>query len=152
VRVRADNREVSGWTQPLLAPRRQGFAALLTRPFDGVLHVLMCARPEPGLPEMVELGPTVQLPSWGDGNPAGTELYGMCTDGLRFDSVLSEEGGRFHHARTRYQIVDAGDELAADVPADFIWLTVHQIMRLLQHGRYLNVEARSLLACLHSLW
>jgi oxidase EvaA len=29
---------------------------------------------------------------------------------------------------------------------------VRQLMDLLRHGHYLNIEARSLLACVHSLW
>jgi oxidase EvaA len=72
-------------------------------------------------------------------------------DRVRFDAVLSEEGGRFHHAQTRYQVIEVGEGFPADVPEDFIWVTVHQLMRLVRHGRYLNVEARSLLACLHGL-
>ncbi len=166
VRVRADNREVKSWTQPLLAPRGQGLAAFLTRAFDGVLHVLMCARPEAGLPELIELGPTVRLADsgarHGHGNGNGTagadgqepyaDLAAAADPGrIRFDAVLSEEGGRFHHAQTRYQVIEVGADFPAQVPDDFIWVTVDQLLRLVRHGHYLNVEARSLLACLHGL-
>lgn len=156
VQVSADNREVSRWTQPLLAPYGQGRSTFLARAFDGVLHLLIRARPEPGLLETVEIGPTVRLPAAGGSPAAAAEPYRELAAAadparVRFDSVLSEEGGRFYHAQTRYQVIDVGDRLPADVPEDFIWATVHQLMQLVRHGRYLNVEARTLLACLHAL-
>jgi oxidase EvaA len=156
VRVRAANREVSRWAQPLLAPYGQGVATFLVREIDGVLHVLVRARPEPGLLEMVEIGPTVRLPapSWsaaGVAEPYADAVAGRDPARVRFDTVLSEEGGRFYHAQCRYQVIDVGDEVPIEVPDDFIWVTVHQLMRLVRHGRYLNVESRTLLACLHAL-
>ncbi|WP_189932665.1 NDP-hexose 2,3-dehydratase family protein [Streptomyces sulfonofaciens] len=154
-RVKAANREVTSWTQPLLAPLEQGRAAFLARAVDGVLHLLVKAQPEPGLLDTVELAPTVQLPAAGAGGrpvPFRTEVTGADPDRVRFDTVLSEEGGRFHHAQTRYQIIEAPQDFPLDVPEGFCWMTVRQLMELLRHGHYLNVEARSLLACLHSLW
>ncbi|WP_282550313.1 NDP-hexose 2,3-dehydratase family protein, partial [Streptomyces rochei] len=69
---------------------------------------------------------------------------------VRFDSRLSEEGGRFHHAVNRYLIVDwHGDHRIED--DTFRWVALHQLAGLLRHGHYLNIEARSLVACLHSL-
>ncbi|HEX6524139.1 MAG TPA: NDP-hexose 2,3-dehydratase family protein, partial [Streptosporangiaceae bacterium] len=63
VRVQSDNREVTRWTQPMLSPCLQGHVAFLARPIHGVLHLLVQARPEPGLLDRVEMAPTVQLPS-----------------------------------------------------------------------------------------
>ncbi|NEE05749.1 NDP-hexose 2,3-dehydratase, partial [Streptomyces sp. SID7499] len=48
VSVRAGNREVTGWTQPLFEPVRNGIAAFVLRHFDGVPHVLAHARVEGG--------------------------------------------------------------------------------------------------------
>lgn len=159
VRVRADNREVRNWTQPLLAPSRQGRATLLARPFSGVLHLLVRARPEPGLLETIEIGPTVRLPASPVQEVAVAEPYAVAAEvatadpaRVRFDTVLSEEGGRFHHAQTRYQVIEVDDGFPAEVPDDFIWVTAHQLLQLVRHGRYLNVAARTLLACLHGLW
>jgi oxidase EvaA len=157
VRVAAGNREVATWSQPLLAARRTGVAAFLARPVDGVLHVLVHARRQPGLRDIVEIGPTVHaLP---DTQPAATDgfaataLATLAADPARrrFDTVLSEEGGRFFHTQTRYLVVEAGTDFPVDVPPDFCWLTVHQLMTLVGHSTNLTVEARTLLACLHSL-
>lgn len=153
--VRADTREVTRWTQPLLAPVERGVVALLARPIDGVLHLLMQAKAEAGLLDVCELAPTVQcLPV----NHRGHEpryLYavtGAPARAVRFDTVLAEEGGRFHHADNRYMIVEVGDEVPAEDDADYHWVTAHQLMELAQHSRYLNVQARSLLASLHTTW
>ncbi|WP_033263714.1 MULTISPECIES: NDP-hexose 2,3-dehydratase family protein [Streptomyces] len=160
VRVEAGTREVRQWAQPLLAPRRPGLAVFLCRRTGGVPRVLVRARTEPGLGDFVELGPTVQ---WSDGTgPAVPEEAGpfdgsALTDDpacVRFDAELSEEGGRFHRAATRYRIIEADSGLSADgsqLPDDYRWLTPHQLHALVARGHHVNVQARSLLACLASL-
>jgi NDP-hexose 2,3-dehydratase len=46
--VDAPDREVGGWSQPLLEPRGHGFVALFVRRFSGVPHPLVAARAEAG--------------------------------------------------------------------------------------------------------
>ncbi|WP_158890359.1 NDP-hexose 2,3-dehydratase family protein [Amycolatopsis anabasis] len=154
VEVAAGNREVSRWTQPLLYPRGQGLAVFVARPIGGVLHLLVHARPEFGLLDSIEMAPTVQLQPGESESAAHPFLKDVATGDLgrvRYDAVLSEEGGRFYHALTRYRIVEVGEEFPIEVPEDFCWMTVRQLMDLLRHGHYLNIEARSLLACVYSL-
>ncbi|MGY1438531.1 NDP-hexose 2,3-dehydratase family protein [Streptomyces reniochalinae] len=156
--VRAGNREVTRWTQPLLEPRRQGLAVFVAKRVGGVVHLLVRARPEPGLLGRVEIGPTVRRPPAFDAvlssGPEPFHSHVSCADPaqVRFDTVMSEEGGRFLHAETRYQVVEVGDDFPRDVPEDYCWLTVQQLTELVRHSHYLTVEARSLLACVHSLW
>ncbi|WJV51090.1 NDP-hexose 2,3-dehydratase family protein [Streptomyces flavofungini] len=160
VRVEAGTREVRQWAQPLLAPRRPGLAVFLCRTTGGAPRVLVRARTEPGLGDLVELGPTVQ---WSDDTgPAVPEEAGpfdgsALTDDparVRFDAELSEEGGRFHRAATRYRIVEADTDVPTSdtqLPDDYRWLTTHQLHVLVALGHHVNVQARSLLACLASL-
>jgi oxidase EvaA len=98
----------------------------------------------------------VQLPDAAAGGsgvppPFLDAVNGASPGQVRFDTVLSEEGGRFYHARTRYRLIEVGDEVPVRVPEDFCWMTVSQLMELVGHGHYLNVEARTLLACARSL-
>ncbi|MBK1787875.1 NDP-hexose 2,3-dehydratase family protein [Prauserella cavernicola] len=155
VRVRADNREVAGWSQPLLEPRGRGQAWFVTRVIEGVLHVLVRARPEFGLMDLVEMAPTIHLlPGQGLADVQEeflSELVGSGLGRVRYDAVLSEEGGRFYHALTRYRIVEVGEDFPVSVPPDFCWMTLSQLTDLLRHGHYLNIEARSLLACMQSV-
>ncbi|GAA2266057.1 NDP-hexose 2,3-dehydratase family protein [Nonomuraea roseoviolacea subsp. roseoviolacea] len=161
VRVEARGREVAGWSQPMLAPVGTGLVAFLVRRIGGVVHALVRARVDPGYTDVVELAPTVQCtPGNYDHLPPAARpplvdlvldtLAGAAPGRVRFDTVLSEEGGRFHHARNRYVVVETDDDPLPGHPG-FRWLALHQIDELLRHSYYLNVEARSLTACLHGL-
>lgn len=158
VDVTAGSREVSRWCQPMIAPGEVGVIAFLVREFHGVLHVLVRARTEAGYVDVVELGPTVQctpanyrhLPR-SEHPPLLREVLSAPPERIRYDTVLSEEGGRFYRARNRYLVVEAGDGDDPRERHDFRWLTLYQLVDLLRHSHYLNVEARSLVACLHSL-
>jgi oxidase EvaA len=157
VSVRADTREVPGWTQPLLVPHHQGVAAFLARRIEGRPHVLVQARMEPGYVNGAELAPTVQcMPANYTESPHRPryldEVLAAGPDRILFDTVLSEEGGRFFHARNRYLVVEVPDDFPLAEPEDYRWLTVDQLTELVRHSHYVNVQARTLLACLHSLW
>ncbi|WIX90473.1 NDP-hexose 2,3-dehydratase family protein [Amycolatopsis sp. DG1A-15b] len=155
VRVTAGNREVTRWTQPLLEPRGQGLAVFVTKLIDGVRHVLVQARPEIGLLDLVEIGPTIQLSPGEDAGGIEDPLVREVARGrlgrTRFSAVLSEEGGRFFHALTRYRVVEVGEEFGTEPSPDYCWVADWQLTELLRHGHYVNIEARSLLACLRSL-
>ncbi|MFH9240399.1 NDP-hexose 2,3-dehydratase family protein [Streptomyces anulatus] len=159
VSVRAGNREVTGWTQPLFEPVRNGIAAFVLRHFDGVPHVLAHARVEGGFLDAVELGPTVQytpanyahLPA--AEQPPFLDLVGTARpDRIRYEAVHSEEGGRFLNAGSRYLVVEADESQAPlDPPPGYQWVTPGQLTSLVRHGHYLNVQARTLLACLGAM-
>lgn len=161
VDVSSGRREVPAWSQPLLQPSGIGLAGLLVRDIDGVPHALMRARVEPGLLDIAELSPTVQgtpgnyahLPA-ADQPPFQEELLERSTEKALFDSVLSEEGGRFRYAECRYVITEvAEDVLDVDRPGheEFRWLSVAQLDELLRYSSQLNVQARTLVAALRSV-
>lgn len=157
VEVTAVGREVRQWAQPMVAPNGTGVIAFLTAEFDGVLHVLTHQRAEPGFLDVTELAPTVQcvpesyeVLSAQARPPYLDAVLGAAPDRVRYDVLLSEEGGRFHHALNRYLVVEAEDP-SADVPFDYHWMTPRQLLDLLSHSHYVNVQARTLLACLGSL-
>ncbi|MFI6026208.1 NDP-hexose 2,3-dehydratase family protein [Amycolatopsis magusensis] len=154
--VTADGREVNSWTQPMIEPHGVGVVAFLAQVIDGVTHVLVHARAEPGFVDAIELAPTVQcIPENFDRMPQARPLFldyvlGAKPEQIRFDTELSEEGGRFYHARNRYMVIETDIDADVDHP-DFRWMPLHQLVDLLRHSYYLNVQARSLVACLHSL-
>ncbi|MDO0939340.1 NDP-hexose 2,3-dehydratase family protein [Streptomyces sp. DG2A-72] len=157
VAVQADNREVTGWTQPLFEPVGLGVTAFLLRHFDGVPHVLMHARVEGGFVDTVEAGPTVQytpanyaaLPT--EQRPPFLDLVlGTPAENIRYEAVHSEEGGRFLNARSRYLVVDAPKEVPDEPPPGYRWASLGQLSSLVRHGHYLNVQARTLLSLFHT--
>ncbi|MFJ3235759.1 NDP-hexose 2,3-dehydratase family protein [Streptomyces sp. NPDC086787] len=157
--VAAANREVKSWTQPLLAPAEQGLSAFLIRRICGVPHLLAQARSEAGVLDVAEFGPTVQcqpgraltLPAELRPRYLDTVLRAT-SDELLYDTVQSEEGGRFHHAGNRYVLMEVGDEFPVDVPEEFVWVTPDQLSTLVRHSNYLNIEARTLLTGLRAVW
>lgn len=154
VDVHAGGREVATWTQPLIEPCGRGLCAFLVREFDGVLHVLVHARVEGGFVDTIELGPTVQCMSRSQIEDAPLFLDQIPGDGsprIQYRAVHAEEGGRFLHADSDYMIVEADDRVPDPLPADYTWVAVGQLTELLRHGQYVNVQARTLLACLNSI-
>jgi dTDP-4-dehydro-6-deoxy-alpha-D-glucopyranose 2,3-dehydratase len=156
VDVHAQGREVSHWMQPMLRPCGTGLAAFLVTRVAGVVHVLVNARVEPGYIDIVELAPTVQcIPDNYRYLPAAARplfldrMLRARPDQIRFEATLAEEGGRFYHARNRYLVVET-DATVPEHP-EYRWVALHQLVDLLRHSYYVNVQARSLIACLHSL-
>ncbi|MGW1147116.1 NDP-hexose 2,3-dehydratase family protein [Streptomyces sp. NPDC002454] len=158
VSVEAGNREVTRWTQPLFEPLGLGVTAFLTRRIGGVPHVLVHARVEGGFLDTVELGPTVQYTpdnyvhlTGGDRPPFLDLVLDADPARIQYEAVHSEEGGRFLNAESRYLLIEADEEQAPlDPPAGFQWVTPAQLTSLVRHGHYVNVQARTLLACLNA--
>ncbi|MCC8336959.1 NDP-hexose 2,3-dehydratase family protein [Streptomyces sp. R1] len=156
VAVEAGNREVPSWTQPLIEPHGEGVAAFLLHEFDGVPHVLAHARMEGGLPLVVEVAPTVQCVPANypeDRRPRYLdEVLAAPPARIRYNAVHAEEGGRFRNAVSRYLVVEPDGALAAEPPPPgYAWLSVRQLERLTSAGLSVNVQARTLLACLRSV-
>lgn len=157
VEVRAGGREVRRWTQPMLRPRGTGVIAFLLTRVDGVPHVLVHAAAEPGSVDAAELTATVCCtPENYDGLPPAArprflgEVLDAPPERVLFDALLSEEGGRFHHALNRYLIVEVDGPGAYESAGNHRWVTPRQLGALLRHSHYVTVQARTLLACLRS--
>jgi oxidase EvaA len=155
VEVTASNREVAGWCQPLIQSVDGGIIGLATQVRDGILHFLIQGQVEPGLIDILELAPTVQCTpinySKGINSslPAFTELFQSDSQAtIRFDSVLSDEGGRFYHSKQRHLVVELDSRLKLELPPNFCWMTLRQIQEFAQFSNLLNIELRSILSCL----
>ncbi|MFG2130890.1 NDP-hexose 2,3-dehydratase family protein [Streptomyces sp. NPDC048751] len=160
VAAEAPTREVTGWSQPLVEPFGEGIAAFLTRRFHGVRHFLAQARVEGGLAHGPEIAPTVQCTpgNYAHLPPAERPLF---LDGvlacagsprIRYEAVHSEEGGRLLNAQSRCLVIEADEEQAPlEAPRGYRWVTYGQLVALARHGHYLNVQARTLLACIGTI-
>ena len=157
VDVRAANREVGAWQQPLLAPSGVGLIGLAAKRVHGSVQVLVQARPEAGSLAVAELAPTVQCrpANYADEDQPKPMFLGefeaLGPARIRYDTVQSEEGGRFYHAQNRYVVAEVDEDFPAATSAYHRWVTLRQLTDLLVHGNYLNVELRTLLACVQSL-
>ena len=158
VAVEGAGREVSSWTQPLFEPVGLGVVGFAYRTFDGVPHILVHARVEGGFLDTVELAPTVQyIPANYAHLPAAQRppfldlMLDAASARIRYAAVHSEEGGRFLNAESRYLIVETDESTTpTEAPPDYHWITPGQLNWLAGHSRYVNVQARTLLAVLNT--
>lgn len=153
VAVEAGTREVFSWTQPLLMEQQQGLLGFLTKRINGTLHFLVQAKVEPGNIDGIEIAPTVSCSAVKFKRENGYRIpfidyfLNASPHQIRYDTVQSEEGGRFYHFLNRNMVIELDEADTIAVPENFFWLTLGQMMELLRHG-YMNIDSRTLLACI----
>ena len=143
IKVDVRGREVSSWDQPIISSASDGSIDLVCGRSAGVLRFLLRPYAEPGLLNLVQLGPTVEEEPGGVKEENPINIDGAL---LRVECRQSEEGGRFFHDSNRFRIVDVGE--ACEPPDGWHWFTLAQVRRLLDEGGWLTNEARSVLALL----
>ena len=139
IQVSSQSREVQRWDQPIIDSTGDGRAELFAVRISGILHFGFQAITEPGLSRRVELGPSRMawpgISSAAEGVPTDATLLASCRQ--------SDEGGRFFHDVTNYQLWDLGDS-NPDPTLD--WLTLSEIAALLNGDGVFTNEARTLLS------
>lgn len=153
VRVSIDNREVRSWCQPLVQPMQQGICAFIAKKIDGIYHFLVQAKMECGNRDVFELAPTVQCLTGsiydGTPRPPFTDyVLNARKEQIVFDTLQSEEGGRFYHEQNRNMLVIADEDFAETLPSTYCWMTLGQINNFLLYNNYINIQARSLIAAI----
>ena len=154
VNVTISNREVSSWCQPLVEPMQQGLCAFIIRKINGVYHFLVQAKLECGNFDVLELAPTVQCLTGNipDDVRSQPEFYQYLKkankEQIIFDTLQSEEGGRFYKEQNRNMIIEVGDDFPLELPERFTWMTLRQIYKFLRFNNYLNIQARSLISAI----
>jgi oxidase EvaA len=150
--VEAASREVGSWSQPMLQPVPGSVVAFVCQRRAGVLRVLVQAMVQPGLTDRLELAATVQFApgtNRGPQDPPPLADYLEAPQAwVRRRSVQSEDGGRFFRADTTHLVVEVPEDHVVEAPANYRWMSMGLLNRLVNAGYYVNVEARSLLACL----
>jgi oxidase EvaA len=133
-------------------PCQQGIVAFVVKEINGVYHFLVQAKLECGNFDIVEMAPTVQCitGSYEDHSkvPFLSYVLQASPEQLYFDTLQSEEGGRFYREQNRNMIVLAADDFPEQVPDNYCWLTQQQMITFIKFNNFLNIQARSLLAAL----
>ena len=152
-RVAISNREVTSWTQPLVQPMQHGIIAFITKKINGVHHFLVQAKLEPGNFDILEMAPTVQCitGSYKDSKdvPFLDYVVNISQSQIRYDTLQSEEGGRFYREQNRSLIIEAHADFPEEVPANFKWVSLGQLTIFLKFNNYLNIQSRSLLSAIN---
>lgn len=150
--IEIEGREVRHWTQPLFEATGIATFGLLTCNDNGVKKFLVKAVPEVGCFDKIELAPTVQR-----------EYIHKCTDnavdelfdahlknnhGVIFDTLLSEEGGRFYCEQNRNIIIEIDKNELDRLPEGYFWADYATLNMLVQVNNCLNIQLRNLLSVL----
>jgi oxidase EvaA len=150
VRVETSNREVSSWDQPIIRQQHPGIVGFIVRDINGILHFLVQLKLESGNIDLLGMAPTVQCitGSYENGTlpPYVDEMLKPTQTKLLFDTMQSEEGGRFYHEENRNLLLLGDDKFPLNTPPRYLWISLRQLKQLLMFNNFLNVEARSLLA------
>jgi oxidase EvaA len=166
-RVRAPDREVPAWDQPLLRDLGEGEVVLAAQRRRGVLHFLLRPSLEVGFRERAQYGPSWQRAPEAEARAADPEeeaLADLLRSGSaaerpgpaavrpgpateRLSCLQSEEGGRFYRSASRYRIVELPEE-EMPLPPGARFAALSQIRRRLAIPGLLTNEARSAVALL----
>lgn len=151
--VEISNREVKTWSQPLIEPLQEGIVAFIVKKINGIYHFLVQAKVECGNFDIIEMAPTVQCitGSYSDANDLPFLNYVLDSDirKIRFDTLQSEEGGRFYREQNRSLIIEADESFPVEIPNNYLWLTLKQLNYFLKFNNYLNIQARSLISAIN---
>tara|TARA_X000000950_G_scaffold225907_1_gene272594 strand:+ start:8094 stop:9518 length:1425 start_codon:yes stop_codon:yes gene_type:complete len=151
VDVNIGNREVTNWTQPMIEPSHQGLCVFICKKINEILHFAVQLKLECGNLDIIEMAPTVQTLT---GNYKTTNkgelpfldyVLNVSHSQIIFDTIQSEEGGRFYKEQNRNMIIMAND-IPSDLPENYIWLTLNQLNWFLKFNNYVNIQARNLIS------
>jgi oxidase EvaA len=145
--VDIEGREVRRWGQPMIEAVGQLTLGLLTKVEDGLRYFLVKARQEIGCLDQIELGPTLQLEPMGEPEDSVETLFlARLAEGrgVRYDVVLSEEGGRFYHEQNRNAIVEIESGALPELPPGYFWLTYYTLNEFIQINNICNIQLRNL--------
>jgi len=160
--VETDAGPVHTWDQPIIHQPEIGILGILTSRLAGERRYLMQAKVEPGNINGVQLSPTVQATFSNYSrvhNGASTPFLEFFLEAdqpgrqgaqILIDQLQGEQGSRFLRKRNRNMVVEIPGELAQQLPVGdrFRWLTLRQIRQLLREENRVNMDARSVLACI----
>lgn len=155
VEAEIGSREVKRWTQPLLEPTQEGLCAFIVKKINSIYHFLVQTKVECGDFDILEFAPTVQCLT---GNYRATEkgtlpfleyVLNAKSNQIKYDTLQSEEGGRFFKEQNRNLIIEADENFIEEIPENYIWMTLHQLDTFLKFNNYLNIQARSLISSIN---
>lgn len=147
--IEIEGREVRRWTQPLFEASGSATFALFTRVRRGIKEFLVRATAEVGCFDKIELGPSVQREYFNEAESTEVDDYFddvlASRKGVVFDTMLSEEGGRFYCEQNRNLLIEVDHELDL-LPEGYFWVDYKTLNTLVRVNNCLNIQLRNLLS------
>jgi dTDP-4-dehydro-6-deoxy-alpha-D-glucopyranose 2,3-dehydratase len=151
IRVKTNWGAFSEWDQPIINQNEIGYLGFITKEFNGILHFLVQAKIEPGNVNYVQLSPTLQATrsNYNQVHKGKKPLYleyfiNATPRQIILDQLQSEQGARFLKKRNRNIIIKVDQEIP--LYDNFIWITLAQIKKLMQHNNLVNMDTRTVIS------
>ena len=137
----------------MVEPLQHGLVAFVVKKINGIYHFLVQAKLECGNFDIIEMAPTVQCITGSYSNstdvPYLNYVLNTPSTQIRFDTLQSEEGGRFYREQNRSMIIEATEDFSVEVPENYTWLTLNQLNYFIKFNNYVNIQARSLISTIN---
>ncbi len=148
--IEIEGREVLTWTQPLIETSDINILGLIRCDDNGVMKFLVRAVAEIGCFDKMEIGPSVNI-NLLEKNVDDVEWLFLRKynnkDNIVFDSLFSEEGGRFLNGQNHNVIIEIKkDELKPPITEGYFWIDFHGLNKLVQINHCLNIQLRNLMS------
>lgn len=152
--IEISGREVQQWTQPLFKAIGMATFGLIVKNVNETKKILVRIKPEIGSFDKIEIGPTVQWESshylYHDNEIE--KLFRKKAEnkqGIIYDVILSEEGGRFYHEQNINIIIEIAENELCALPDDYLWVDYSLLNYLVQINNCLNIQLRNLISLLN---
>ena len=64
---------------------------------------------------------------------------------IHYDTLQSEEGGRFYHWQNRNMVVELPVGMKLSLPFNYVWMSLGQMKEFMRYGLF-SIEARSIIS------
>ena len=146
VNVSIENREVTRWSQPMIAPCEKGLIGLGYCLIDSIPHFLVRAKFEIGSFDKIEFAPSIQT-SFSNLNDDDKWVLEKFSNGRKVFSVYqSEEGGRFYHEENLNELYEIPFVELDGYSSNFQWITYNQIHQMMSFSGLVNIQLRIILS------
>ena len=139
--------------QPVLIQDEIGYLGIICKEIDGVLHLLMQAKIEPGNVNKIQISPTIQATKsnftqkHGGRKPAYLEYFlNADRHTIIFDQIQSEQSSRFLGKRNRNIMIMVDEDI--EVLTSHMWMTMGQLKQLMKTDNLVNMDTRTVLSCI----
>ena len=150
--IEMDGREVKKWTQPLFEATGIATFGLITCVDHGMKKFLVKAISEVGCLDQIEIGPSIQRECIHSKENDSVDCLFDCHlkegKGILFDTLLSEEGGRFYCEQNRNVVIEIAPDELETLPEGYFWVDYKTLNTLVQVNNCLNIQLRNLLSVL----
>jgi len=139
--------DVKQWTQPIIKQPEIGILGIIAKKKEGVWRFLMQAKVEPGNLNHVQISPTLQATKSNytrvhqGKEPAYLSYFQEVKLPVIIDQLQSEQGSMFMAKRNRNIVIEVNEEIP--VYENFCWMTLEEIVAMLNVPNTVNMDTRS---------